>query len=355
MTNEFFEEDKKKGTAAPNIHEAGSHNNPFYQDTKKPPKRNTRKKIAFFAIIALLFAGVLLLCSNWVLNAFVHTRAEVPVPDITKKSLSNALDLLASSNLAVKKAGEEFAPDIPAGFIVRQVPGAGSIVREGRVIRVWVSEGKETIQMPNLVGMTLRNAQVLIRQSGLNTGTTAIIYSLTYEKGVVTAQSFPEGSPINKGDTINLTVSNGAPVTDILLMPDFRQKKLTDVTQWASQNDISVSTIEDADSLFPGGTIINQEPAIDTEISRGSSITVTVSRRKAEEGDTKIHRIHYEMAQGKNASRLRIVMIDQSGEREILNELRRPGSKVDIEVPYGGETKIRIYVNDILVRERELR
>lgn len=329
MTNEFFNEEAKK--------------------VKKP-----NRKIAVFVVVLIILAGTIFFCTEWALDALIHTRQEVAVPDISKKSVSNALDLLAASNLAVKKAGEEFAPDINAGFVVRQLPSAGSIVREGRVVRIWVSQGAETIQMPNLVGMALRDAQLSIRQAGLTPGTTTSQFSLTHEKGIVTAQSFPQDAPINKGDVVNLTVSNGAPTADMLLMPDFRQKKLTEATRWASQNNIELSIEDDPKSAFPSGTITAQAPAMDEQIKLGSTVRLTVSRRKVE-GEEKVHRIHYELAQGKNNMRVRIVVIDQSGEREVLNQDRAPGSKIDLEVPYGGEAKVRIYVNNILVRERDMK
>lgn len=327
--------------------------NEFFNDEFKKVKKS-KKRFAAFAVMALILAGVAVLCAWWALSAFVHTRAEVPVPDVSKKSVSNALDLLAASNLALKKAGGEVVPDVPPGFVIRQIPAAGNIVREGRVIRVWVSEGVEVIQMPNLVGMPLRDAQLALRQAGLTPGATDSQFSLTHEKGLVTAQSFPEEAPINKGDVVNLTVSNGPPAADMLLMPDFRQKKLTDATRWASASNIELDIEDDPHSPFPGGTITAQAPAFDEPVSAGSTVRVTVSRRAADE-EEKLHRIHYELAQGKNDMRVRIVVIDETGEREVFNENKAPGSKIDLEIPYGGEAKVRIYVNNILVREREMK
>ncbi len=67
-----------------------------------------------------------------------------------------------------------------------------------------------------------------------------------------------------------------------------------------------------------------------------------------------VHRIRYEVAQSGSQSQIRIIMVDQHGEREIFNGFRDPGSKVDLTVPHGGAAKVRIFVNGILVEEREL-
>ena len=64
--------------------------------------------------------------------------------------------------------------------------------------------------------------------------------------------------------------------------------------------------------------------------------------------------MHYEMPQGKNASRVRVIVEDATGENEILNETKQPGSKIDLEIPYTDRAAVRVFVDGILVREREI-
>ena len=79
------------------------------------------QKAFFRNFIALIFIS-----ADWVLGALVHTRKEVTVPDLTKKSVTQALGLLASNNLALKQAGVEFAKEVAPGSVLRQLPSAGS-------------------------------------------------------------------------------------------------------------------------------------------------------------------------------------------------------------------------------------
>ncbi|MGB2579259.1 serine/threonine-protein kinase [Elusimicrobium simillimum] len=335
MSNEFFEDENSKSS-------------------KKSKTKRPNKTVAFVLVTIALFAGLIYFSIDWALDALIHTRQEVPTPDLHFKTTSEALDILALSNLAMKKAGEEHVENAPAGAVTRQLPAAGTIVREGRVIRVWVSKSEDEISTPNMVGMTLRNAQLLVRQSGLMTGTVENAFSNDYEKGAVMEQKPKAEEPIFKGSVVSLVVSNGPPPVDVILMPEFRLKRLTDLSRWASANDIEVETTEDVNSDYPNGTITEQKPAANAEVKKGSFVEVTVSRRKVE-GDEKIYHLHYEMAQGKNSSRVRVTLIDDNGEKDVLNETKAPGSKIDLEIPYGGEGKIRIYINGILVREREVK
>ncbi|MDR1684168.1 MAG: PASTA domain-containing protein [Elusimicrobiota bacterium] len=312
-------------------------------------------KAALLLGLILAFLAVLgFFCFDWAMSAIVHTRKEVQVPDISKKSVGVALDSLAQVNLALRKAGEEFMPDLSAGSVIRQLPPAGTVVREGKVIRVWISQGAEDIEVPDLTGLPLRNAELLIRHGNLNVGAKDTAYSLTVEKGAVISQTPEPFTLLKKGDDVNLIISSGQPPSTMRLMPDFRQKKLADVSLWASDANIEVLITQDEDSMFPNGTVIKQTPAPDSEVAPGSAIEVSVSARVQDE-DEKLHHLHYELPQGKNQNRVRIVLRDDIGEREILNEPRQPGSKIDLTVPYGGSAVFRIYVDGILVREQEMK
>ena len=283
----------------------------------------------------------------------MHTRKEVTVPDITKKSITQALDMLAANNLAIKQAGVEFAQNVPPGSVLRQLPSAGSTVREGRVIRVWISQGDEMVFVPNTVGTDLRSAQLAVRQAGLLVDKVDNAYSLTYEKGLIVAQTPKADSMVQKGEKVSLVLSNGAPPASVVLVPNFKSKKLAEATLWASSQNINLIIKEDASSVFPNGTIAEQRPAADSQIAPGTNLEVIVSRRQTA-NDEKTYHLHYEMPQGKNASRVRVTVEDATGDNEILNETKQPGSKIDLEIPYTDQAAVRVFVDGILVREREL-
>ena len=174
------------------------------------------------------------------------------------------------------------------------------------------------------------------------------------EKGTIISQEPLAGQLLNKGQAVNLVVSSGLPPSTLKLVPDFRHKKLAEVNLWASNNNIQVEIDEDKDSPFPNGIIVKQNPNPDTEIAPESTIKVIVSARPVQD-DEKMHHIHYELPQGKNDNRVKIILQDVLGEREILNETKQPGSKIDLTVPYGGQATLRIYVDGILVREKEIK
>ncbi|WP_428056470.1 PASTA domain-containing protein [Candidatus Avelusimicrobium alvi] len=330
-----------------------AQNDQNFEDFLKKTKKSGRTKWIVAGLIAAFFAALIFVSIDWVFGALVHTRKEVTVPDITKKSITQALDMLAANNLAIKQAGVEFAQNVPPGSVLRQLPSAGSTVREGRVIRVWISQGDEMVFVPNTVGTDLRSAQLAVRQAGLLVDKVDNAYSLTYEKGLIVAQTPKADSMVQKGEKVSLVLSNGAPPASVVLVPNFKSKKLAEATLWASSQNINLIIKEDASSVFPNGTIAEQRPAADSQIAPGTNLEVIVSRRQTA-NDEKTYHLHYEMPQGKNASRVRVTVEDATGDNEILNETKQPGSKIDLEIPYTDQAAVRVFVDGILVREREL-
>ena len=324
-----------------------------FEDFLKRPLRTRRKAWIIAGVVAVFFLVLIFISIDWVFGALVHTRKEVQVPDITQKPVTAALNALAANNLALKQAGVEFAKDVPSGSVLRQLPTAGSTVREGRIIRVWISQGDEMAFVPNVVGSDLRAAQLAVRQAGLLVNKVENAYSLTHEKGLIVSQSLKADSMVEKGQGIDLVISNGQPPSSVVLVPNFKNKKLSEATLWASAQNIDLIIKEDPDSVFPNGTIAAQNPEGDSQMTPGSNLEVTVSRRQVE-GEEKVYHLHYEMPQGKNASRVRVLLIDELGEREMMNDMQQPGSKIDVEIPYSGKATVRISVDGVLVREREV-
>ena len=330
-----------------------ANNDQNFEDFLNKAKSSSRTKWVVVGLIVLFFAALIFVSIDWVFGALVHTRKEVSVPDITKKSITQALNMLATNNLAMKQAGVEFAQDVPPGSILRQIPSAGSTVREGRVIRVWISQGDEMVFVPNTVGSDLRSAQLAVRQAGLLVDKVDNAYSLTYEKGLIVAQNPKPDSMVQKGEKVSLVLSNGAPPASVVLVPNFKSKKLAEATLWASSQNINLIIKEDANSVFPNGTIAEQRPEADSQIAPGTNLEVIVSLRETADNEKSYH-LHYEMPQGKNASRVRVVVEDATGEMEIMNETKQPGSKIDLEIPYTDRAAVRVFVDGILVREREV-
>jgi beta-lactam-binding protein with PASTA domain len=308
-------------------------------------------EVAAVAAALLAFAYFTL---NWGLEGLIHSRHPQTVPDLKGRSIAAALDQLAPLNLGLRKTGVEFNATVPISSVLRQDPLAGTVVREGKTIRVIVAQGGQTVLAPAVVGLPLRNAEMMLRQSQLALGEVSESYSLKQDKGMVLSQDPKAEASVERDALINLVVSGGAPPSGVALMPDFLRKTLEEAQTWAAGAGVKLDVQTDKTSLFPNGTVLTQTPAADSVLSPDAKVHLFVSGRKGAAPTAAAKTFKYELPQSGSESQVRIVVIDKYGERELFNGVRKPGTKIEVPVQETGGARVKIYMNGILVEERDL-
>jgi beta-lactam-binding protein with PASTA domain len=313
-----------------------------------------RKWGPYVLLVLAVTAGYL--AFDWAMGAVIHSRKVVQVPDLSTKSVNDALNILGSLGLGLEKEGEQYDKRFPDGAIVHQTPPAGMPVREGRIIRVTLSQGGETLFVPNLIGQPLRNTQTSLQNLGLSVGEIDRRPSLKFDKDQVMTTDPPSGGIIAKNGLVNLVLSDGPPAADVVLIPDFTSDSLDKAKAWAAAHQMPISTREEADISKADGEILMQSPTGDSPIHSGDTLTLVVNRPGAlsnAEGGQGV-RVYYEVPQGASDRDIRVSVIDETGEREVFRQSQAPGSKVDIRVQPKGRARARIFVNGVMVEERSL-
>ncbi len=281
-----------------------------------------------FMLLALMVIASYLVF-DWAVGAVIHSRKVVLVPDLSSKAVNEALNSLSPLGLGLEKEGEQFDKRFPAGAILHQTPAPGMPVREGRIIRVTVSQGGETLFVPNLVGQPLRNTQTSLQNLGLSVGEIERRPSLKFDKDQVMTTDPPAGAIISKNGLVNLVLSEGPPAADVLLIPDFVDENVSKAKDWAANHHMPVSVREEADISKADGQILMQSPTGDSPLHPGDTLTLVVNRpgaTSAPEGQGV--RIYYEVPQG--------------------------ASDRDIRVQPKGRARYRIFANGVMVEEHSL-
>lgn len=301
-------------------------------------------------VVALLAT---LLSLHWVMNALLHSRKVVQVPDLTGKTLEQALDLLAPVNLSLSKEGIQFDEKFPPGAIVRQAPPAGLRVREWKTVRVTLSSGGQIAYVPDAAGVPLTEAQNRLRTAGLSLGAVSQVYSNKFETGVVISQSPDAGTLSHPGAMVDLTVSKGGPPAGTVLMPEFVNKPYSLARQWAEDQSLT-PTVEEtlAQDALPG-LVLKQTPSADTPVGKDADVRFVVSKSDSKKSKD-VTLIRYNVPEGTDRVQVRIVLRDDAGEREIFSDEQSAGSRVEVPVSIDGPARARIFVNGVLVEERPL-
>ncbi len=145
----------------------------------------------------------------------------------TLEEVKANLKLLGFKDEQIVTLNEE--NEAPAGTVIEQTPIANEQFRlDKTVVKLTVSSGKKTFQMPNLLGVTQNEAISTITKNNLKLAANGIVMepSFKYEKGIVFDQKpFQPDEVVAEGDEITIHVSSGYPenasvqVVDITVSP----------------------------------------------------------------------------------------------------------------------------------------
>jgi serine/threonine-protein kinase len=317
-------------------------------------KKISKRKAVVTAVIVLFSLTFIYLLFDWTMSALVHSRKEVMVPDLRGKTVDDSMSLLSSLNLGLKKEGEEFDQSLPPGTVVRQNPAAGIMVREGKIIKVAISQGGKIIYVPDVVGQAARSAEITLRSYGLTLGEESSRYSLVQGKDHVLSQDPTAGSTAEKDALVNLVISAGPPPENIKLMPSLTGKSIDEARRWADQNRISVDTREEKSVGVAPGMVVSQDVPPDTDLASVRRVNLVIASADSA-AEMPSRTFYYEIPQSGEARAIRLVIIDENGEKELFRGTKEPGSKLEVPVNPKGRARVRIFVNNILVEEREVK
>ncbi|MCK4821388.1 PASTA domain-containing protein [bacterium] len=301
----------------------------------------------------MVFLILFYISLNFLMGKIIHNGKDVVVPNLIGSNLENAYKALMEHELYLQKEGKQFNSNIPKGNIISQKPLPGTMVKPGRSIRVIISSGSEKIVVPDLVGKPERKAEIILRQSGLSLGDKTESYSVSLKKGLVIMHDPEADTHVEKGTPISLLISKGL-TKHGALMPDFIGEKITMAERIVSAMGLSIEDIStEVNDDLEEGTIIEQsrEPNTIVHLNNTLSFVITVQSKTIA---SYIKEIYFEVSQGLLDKHVRIIVSDKIGDREVYNKMQEPGSKIDIDVPVKGKAKAYIYINEVLVSEREL-
>ena len=132
------------------------------------------------------------------------------VPDVRQRKLDNATDALESAGFQVKTVRRtDVAAEVDVVIDQDPKPGPG---KRGATITLVVSNGPEQVRVPEVRGKPEGEAANLLGQSGFKTRTSTE-QSTTVDAGLVIRTEPDPGTRLDKGETVTLVVSNGAPAT----------------------------------------------------------------------------------------------------------------------------------------------
>ncbi len=142
------------------------------------------------------------------------TPPNVKMPKLVDNSLRSAEMMLKGYDLVLDSI--HYMPSPYPNLVLKQLVNkkeieAGTLIPKGTKVTLIVSNGtgNEEIELPNLVGLTLDVASVLLSGSNLVTGSVKYVPHAKEPQGTIISQkpAFKEGSTIHVGEMIDIWVA----------------------------------------------------------------------------------------------------------------------------------------------------
>ncbi len=309
----------------------------------------------FFLILllAMLLAFALSLLTT---TRLLRQVMVVEVPDLTGQTMEAARSRLRAQRLAIDISEFRFDLRIPANQIITQDPAAGQKVKTGRVVRVVVSRGSQTVKVPEVLGLNLTEAGLALGRKGLNPGKSTRLYSPEAPKNAVLDQWPAPDQYLNQGGRVDLLVSLG-PRPVRWLMPALAGWPLAEATRLLGQLGLDLQSIQRrVDDQRPSGAVLEQTPPAGERVEAHDVAGLVIASGSTDSPLAgRYVTVKFRVPPGSAELRIKMSVRDESGLHQVYNDMERPNAELAVPFTvYGSPATVTISVNGNVVEERQL-
>lgn len=254
-----------------------------------PRKKTATKKPAVIIVVGVLLALVLIsyFLYSYLLRDLFSGPEDVKVPNLVGQ-VYEEINPEDYPDFVLEKGESKHDDTVPAGQVIEQEPKADKTVKAGSTIILTVSLGSEEKTMPNLVNTSVSAAQRMLEDLdlGLNVKVEYEENSVYVADQVIRTDPL-YGDPLEKGDTVTLTVCEA--VTETLIpVPELEGLDIQDALNSLTALGLSNGAIRYVDSDLPAGTVTYQSIEQGQEVKAGTVINLQVSLGPEEDPDPQV-------------------------------------------------------------------
>ncbi|MGE5599621.1 MAG: Stk1 family PASTA domain-containing Ser/Thr kinase [Bacteroidota bacterium] len=220
-----------------------------------------------------MFLGIMALAVATTAGLFIWWLSTPPkpirVPNLVGLPLATARSRAGKAGFGLRATWRN--ADQPHGTVLNQDPEAGIEVRE-RSIHVWVSQGPEEVEVPDLHGLSPEEARTKIEDLGLVYEEGEKERSELVDEGLVAYQSPAAGTRVARGSKVQVNVSLG----NKFVLENLVGRPVSEAVDLLDQLELDYQEFRVA-SDQPEGTVVDQWPAPGDPRPAGTIVRLYVS------------------------------------------------------------------------------
>jgi serine/threonine-protein kinase len=237
-----------------------------------------------FAFFAFVLAGIIFVITiNGIIMPFYQkTGVDIRLPDLTGKTMDEAESIAHTMHFSIVQDSLVYHTIYPKNVITLQFTPPGTLIKPNRTIHVNVSKGPMPMLMPTVIGLSQREAELMVKEAGLGVRATQMIRSNRYARGIVAGQDPPGGQEVPYDTGVVLYISNGLPETNVK-MPNLIDLSLSAALDTLKVYRFDLTLVQvhyvDASEMLPE-TVIDQYPDPGTLTHTSNEVTLDVSKKE---------------------------------------------------------------------------
>jgi beta-lactam-binding protein with PASTA domain len=313
-----------------------------------------------FPVVFAAFVGVLVWFGHSIQQFLLPGPNTITVPSLIGMALPDASNDLIRMKLKPNVVGHAASSQYPKGVVMNQQPEGGMHVRGGREISLVVSDGVQTMLMPDVRYQSLRDAGLDLSHARLQLSKVAYARSDDIPPDHVISQ-YPEPLvAVSEGTAVSLLVSKGGAAS--VKLPDFTGMSIDEARGLAATDHVKLGQVvwtPFGPKGPPHGRVVEQKPAPGTMMGAYDVVSLDVSAGPNESGRI-IHQTHVLAAvppaePGQNQPlHVRFAVSDATGSYDLWSGYAQPGEKFDMNVTTIGTSAIYFFVNGTLLGQTKV-
>ena len=313
-----------------------------------------------FPLVFAAFVGVLVWFGHSVQEFLLPGPNTLTVPSFVGLPQTDAVNDITRMKLKSSIAGHAPSSVYPKGVVMNQQPQAGLHVRAGRQISLVVSDGVQTMLMPDVRYQSLRDAKLDLAHSRLLLAKIAYVKSEDIPPDHVISQNPEPSLSVTEGSPVSVLVSKGGAIS--VKVPAFTGLDIDEARGLAASEHIKLGQVVWT-PLGPNGPrhgeVVHQRPDAGTVIGAYDVVSLDVSAGPHESGRL-IHQTHVLAAvppaePGQNHPlHVRFSVSDDTGRYDLFTAYAQPGQKYDLNVTTVGTSAVYFFVNDTLLGQTKI-
>lgn len=316
------------------------------------------RSIGKIAVIFLCFFIIAGISAYLTLTFIIKGEETVVVPNLIGEDVVSVLELLTGLGLNTKVKGSQYSASISKNSIIYQEPEPGDLIKKGRDIRIVISKGTRMVAMPNLNGLSLQQARVILDKNGLTQGIISKTTTPLINADSVISQFPVPGTKIERGTQTNMLISIGQRHF-ASVMPDLAGLFFDEAVLSIEKNKLEINTITAVyQKDKPADIVLSQDPPPGYHVMENSPVDLKVNRKKNQHslnyGQTfkRGSLFRYKLAPGYLKQHIRLELKTFGITCIVYDELMEPDREIWIFIPSFHTSVLFLYKNNELIKTK---